>query len=66
MRKGGWEKWITENISAVFIALIEQGDLIVEETEPSKWREAGYAIYDKIKKSVSKEEKDTIEDKDDN
>ena len=57
------EKWIIENISAVFIALIEQGDLIVEETEPSKWREAGVAIYDKIKKSVSKEENNKVEDK---
>jgi hypothetical protein len=50
------EKWITENISAVFIALIEQGDIIVEEDEPSKWREAGAAIYDKIKKTMIKEE----------
>ncbi len=53
------EKWITENISSVFIALIEQGDIIVEEAEPSKWREAGIAIYDKIKKTVIKEEEET-------
>ncbi|MHA1992971.1 MAG: hypothetical protein ACW97Z_00355 [Candidatus Hodarchaeales archaeon] len=55
------EKWITENISAVFIALIEQGDIVVEEEEPSKWREAGVAIYDKIRKTVSKVETDKIE-----
>ncbi|MHA1975645.1 MAG: hypothetical protein ACW98F_10145 [Candidatus Hodarchaeales archaeon] len=60
------ENWITENISAVFIALIEQGDLIVEETEPSKWREAGIAIYDKIKKTLSKEENNVIEGKNNN
>ena len=56
------EKWIIENISAVFIALIEQGDIIVKETEPSKWREAGIAIYDKIKKNLSKEESNPIEE----
>ncbi len=55
------EKWITENISAVFIALIEQGDIIVEETEPNKWWEAGMAIYDKIKKTVSKEDEELEE-----
>ena len=55
-------KWIIENISAVFIALIEQGDIIVKETEPSKWREAGIAIYDKIKKNLSKEESNPIEE----
>ncbi len=54
------DKWITENISAVFIALIEQGDIVVQKDEPSKWREAGGAIYERLKKSVSKE--DTNED----
>ena len=52
MNESELENWIIENISAVFIALIEQGDIIVKETEPSKWREAGVAIYDKIKKTV--------------
>ena len=56
------ETWITENISAVFIALIEQGDIIVEEGETSKWWEDGVAIFDKIKKTVSKQEVNSIED----
>ena len=50
------DNWITENISAVFIALIEQGDIIVKEDEPNKWREAGTSILDKIKKIYSSEE----------
>ena len=58
------DKWITENISAVFIALIEQGDIIVEEDAPSRWREAGEALYDKIKKSVSKKDEDMQKDED--
>jgi hypothetical protein len=58
------DNWITENISAVFIALIEQGDIIVEEEAPSRWREVGEAIYDKIIKSVSKKDEDMQKDED--
>lgn len=46
------DKWVTENISAVFIALIEQGDIIVKEDEPSKWKEAGTSILSIIKKNI--------------
>ena len=56
------DNWITENISAVFIALIEQGDIIVQKDEPSKWREASGAIYDKIRKTVVKTDEKIIED----
>jgi hypothetical protein len=58
------DKWITENISAVFIALIEQGDIIVEEDAPSRWREMGEAVYDKIKKSVSRKDENIPTDVD--
>jgi hypothetical protein len=44
------DNWVVENISAVFIALIEQGDIIVKEDEPSKWKEAGTSILGKIRK----------------
>ncbi|MHA1946180.1 MAG: hypothetical protein ACXAC6_11865 [Candidatus Hodarchaeales archaeon] len=47
------DNWITENISAVFIALIEQGDIIVKEDEPSKWKEAGTSILSKLRKIAS-------------
>lgn len=47
------DNWITENISAVFIALIEQGDIIVKEDEPSKWKEAGTSILNKLRKKYS-------------
>jgi hypothetical protein len=50
------DRWVIENISAVFIALIEQGDIIVKEDEPSKWREAGTSILDKFKKVKSSKE----------
>ncbi|MHA1512766.1 MAG: hypothetical protein ACTSRJ_01720 [Candidatus Hodarchaeales archaeon] len=50
------DNWVSENISAVFIALIEQGDIIVKEDEPSKWREAGTSILDKFKKVKSSKE----------
>jgi hypothetical protein len=50
------DNWVIENISAVFIALIEQGDIIVKEDEPSKWREAGTSILDKFKKVKSSKE----------
>jgi len=50
------DNWITENISAVFIALIEQGDIIVKEDEPSRWREAGTSILSKFKRSNSSED----------
>lgn len=54
------DNWITENISAVFIALIEQGDIIVKEDEPSKWMEAGTSILSKLRKKNSS--KDEIEE----
>jgi len=54
------DDWITENISAVFIALIEQGDIIVKEDEPSKWKEAGTSILGKLRKLNSR--KDDVED----
>jgi hypothetical protein len=60
------EKWIIENISAVFIALIEQGDIIVKEDEPSKIWEAGVAVYDRIKKTVIKEKGSPTENNSDN
>ena len=56
MNKEDLDNWITENISAVFIALIEQGDIIVKEDEPSKWREAGTSIFERIKKMASNSE----------
>ena len=54
------DKWIIENISAVFIALIEQGDIIVKEEEPSKWKEASTSIFAKLRKL--KPSKDDIEE----
>lgn len=47
------DKWITENISAVFIALIEQGDLLVREEKPSKIWETGVKVVDRIKNKLS-------------
>ena len=54
------DNWVTENISAVFIALIEQGDIIVKEDEPNKWREAGTSILDRFKRVKSS--KDDVEE----
>ncbi len=54
------DNWVTENISAVFIALIEQGDIIVKEDEPNKWKEAGTSILDRFKRVKSS--KDDVEE----
>ena len=54
------DNWVTENISAVFIALIEQGDIIVKEDEPNKWREAGTSFFDRFKRLKSS--KDDVEE----
>ena len=54
------DNWVAENISAVFIALIEQGDIIVKEDEPSKWKEAGTSILSKVRKRISS--KDDIDE----
>ncbi|MHA2225529.1 MAG: hypothetical protein ACXAC8_10020 [Candidatus Hodarchaeales archaeon] len=44
------DKWVSENISQVFITLIEQGDIIVQDEEPSKprkWLSKGVDIIKK-------------------
>ena len=58
------DNWIAENISAVFIALIEQGDIIVKEDEPSKLKEAGTSILAKLRKLKSS--KDDVEESSEN
>ncbi|UCG02069.1 MAG: hypothetical protein JSW11_21055 [Candidatus Heimdallarchaeota archaeon] len=45
--------WVSENITTVFITLIEQGDIIVQEEEPSKPRKWLSLSVEKIKKKVT-------------
>ncbi|MFW9906097.1 MAG: hypothetical protein ACFFFH_17370 [Candidatus Thorarchaeota archaeon] len=47
------DDWVSENITTVFITLIEQGDIIVQEEEPSKPRKWLTQSVEKIKKKVS-------------
>ncbi|MFX0015761.1 MAG: hypothetical protein ACFFB2_01200 [Promethearchaeota archaeon] len=59
------DNWVSENITTVFITLIEQGDIIVQEEEPSKPRKWIYKGMDKIKKKISEtREKDSSEAED--
>lgn len=52
MTKKELDKWIIENISSVFITLIEQGDIIVEEEEPSKARKWFSKGVNRIKQKI--------------
>ena len=47
------DDWVSENITTVFITLIEQGDIIVQEEEPSKPRRWLSQSVEKIKKKVT-------------
>ena len=47
------DDWVSENISTVFITLIEQGDIIVQEEEPSKARKWLSQSMEKIKKKIN-------------
>jgi hypothetical protein len=47
------DDWVSENITTVFITLIEQGDVIVQEEEPSKPRKWFTQSVERIKKKVS-------------
>ncbi|MHA1942376.1 MAG: hypothetical protein ACXAB2_16525 [Candidatus Hodarchaeales archaeon] len=53
MNENELDKWITENISAVVITLIEQGDILVREEKPSKIWETGVKVVDRIKSKFS-------------
>ena len=53
MKEDELDKWITENISAVFITLIEQGDILVREEKPSIFWETGVKVVDRIKSKLS-------------
>ncbi len=55
------DNWVSENITTVFITLIEQGDIVVQEEEPSKPRKWLFKGIDKIKKKI-----DESRDKDSN
>ncbi len=46
------DDWVSENITTVFITLIEQGDIIVQEEEPSKPRKWLTTGIRKIKKKI--------------
>lgn len=46
------DDWVSENITTVFITLIEQGDIIVQEEEPSKPRKWLSQSMGKIKKKI--------------
>jgi hypothetical protein len=47
------DDWVSENITTVFITLIEQGDVIVQKEEPSKPRKWLTQSVERIKKKVS-------------
>ena len=47
------DDWVSENITTVFITLIGQGDVIVQEEEPSKPRKWLTQSVEIIKKKVS-------------
>ncbi|MFX1505371.1 MAG: hypothetical protein ACFFDC_04565 [Promethearchaeota archaeon] len=47
------DDWVSENITTVFITLIGQGDVIVQEEEPSKPRKWFTQSVEIIKKKVS-------------
>lgn len=46
------DNWVSENISTVFITLIEQGDIIVQEEEPSKPRKWFIQGLERIKRKI--------------
>ncbi|MFX1516696.1 MAG: hypothetical protein ACFFC6_10325 [Promethearchaeota archaeon] len=46
------DDWVSKNITTVFITLIEQGDIIVQEEEPSKARKWLAQSMGKIKKKI--------------
>ncbi len=46
------DDWVSKNITTVFITLIEQGDIIVQEEEPSKPRKWLFQGVEKIKKKI--------------
>ena len=47
------DKWVYENISTVFITLIEQGIITVEEEQPSKPRKWLTRGFQKIKERIN-------------
>jgi len=68
MSKKELDKWVYENISTVFITLIEQGIITVEEEEPSKprkWLSHGIQkIKDKIDESMNVESENNEDNSD--
>ena len=52
------DDWVSENITTVFITLIEQGDIIVQEEEPSKPRKWLTTGIMKIKKKIENTRED--------
>ncbi|MHA2243592.1 MAG: hypothetical protein ACXADY_01355 [Candidatus Hodarchaeales archaeon] len=56
------DNWVSENITTVFITLIEQGDIVVQEEEPSKPRKWLFHGMDKIKKKIDESREKKSED----
>ena len=56
------DNWVSENITTVFITLIEQGDIIVQEEEPSKPRKWFFQGMEKIKKKIDESREKKSED----
>ncbi len=46
------DKWVEENITTVFITLIEQGDIIVEESKPNFLRKIYNKGFGRIKNII--------------
>ncbi|MFX0123439.1 MAG: hypothetical protein ACFFAE_07340 [Candidatus Hodarchaeota archaeon] len=58
------DDWVSENITTVFITLIEQGDIIVQEEEPSKPRKWLSQSVERIKtKLAESRERNAMEEK---
>jgi hypothetical protein len=62
MNKKELDNWVSENISTVFITLIEQGDIIVEEEEPSKARQWIFRGMDRIKHKIEESREKKLSD----
>ncbi|MFX1282468.1 MAG: hypothetical protein ACFFB5_02390 [Promethearchaeota archaeon] len=56
------DNWVSENITTVFITLIEQGDIIVQEEEPSKPQKWLFQGIEKIKKKISESRENSSEE----
>lgn len=57
------DNWVSENITTVFITLIEQGDIIVQEEEPSKPRKWLFQGIEKIKKKIDESRQKNFKEK---